>query len=191
MNNSIQGSETEKNLMAAFAGESQARNRYTYYSSIAKKEGFVQISKIFIETAENEKEHAKIFLKYLENEPVVITAKFITGMGNTKENLKYAIQGEQEENSNLYPYFAEVADSEGFPDIGESFRQIAKVEKQHQIRYENLLKNLEEDKVFKKDDEIEWICSNCGYHYKGKEAPLKCPACKHPQEFFEVWCKNY
>lgn len=191
MKNSVQGSETEKNLMAAFAGESQARNRYTYYASKAKEDGFLQISNIFLETAENEKAHAKVFLKYLESEPVTITAKFMTGFGNTKENLKFAIKGEHEENSKLYPYFSEVANSEGFPDIAESFRQITKVEKEHQKRFEKLLKNLEEDKIFKKDSDVEWICLNCGYHINCKDAPKKCPSCKHPQEYFELWCENY
>lgn len=191
MKHSVQGSETEKNLMMAFAGESQARNRYTYYASKAKKEGYLQISNIFLETAENEKAHAKVFLEYLENEHIAITAKFMTGLKDTKENLKFAIEGEHEENSKLYPYFAEVAESEGFSDISESFKHVAEVEKFHQQRFEKLLENLEQDKVFKKESKVEWICLNCGFHVISKEAPLKCPSCKHPQEFFELWCENY
>lgn len=191
MSNSIQGTETEKNLMIAFAGESQARNRYTYYASKAKKDGYLQISDIFLATADNEKAHAKVFLKYLESEPVTITAKFISGLGNTKENLKFAIEGEHEENSKLYPYFAEVADSEGFPDIAESFRHVTEVEKFHQKRFEKILENLEKGKVFKRDSEVEWFCLNCGYHLISKEAPQKCPSCDHPREFFELWCQNY
>lgn len=191
MINSIQGSETEKNLMISFTGESQARNRYTFYASIAKKEGYKQISDIFLETANNEKEHAKIFFKYLEDEPVIITAKFLTGLKDTKENLKIAIQGEHEENSNLYPYFAEVANSEGFPEIGETFNQISIVEKAHEERYKKILDNLEKNILFKRDINVDWICTNCGYKINNKEAPQKCPACKHPQEYFELWCLNY
>ncbi len=191
MKHSVQGSETEKNLMMAFAGESQARNRYTYYASKAKKEGYLQLSNIFLETAENEKAHAKVFLEYLENEPVAITAKFMTGLKDTKENLTFAIEGEHEENSKLYPYFAEVAESEGFSDIAESFKHVAEVEKFHQQRFEKLLENLEQDKVFKKENKVEWICLNCGFHVISKEAPQKCPSCKHPQDFFELWCENY
>lgn len=191
MINSIQGSETEKNLMISFTGESQARNRYTFYASIAKKEGYKQISDIFLETANNEKEHAKIFFKYLEDEPVIITAKFLTGLKDTKENLKIAIQGEHEENSNLYPYFAEVANSEGFPEIGETFNQISIVEKAHEERYKKILDNLEKNILFKRDINVDWICTNCGYKINNKEAPQKCPACKHPQEYFELWCPNY
>lgn len=187
----LQGSETEKNLMIAFAGESQARNRYTYYASKAKEEGYKQISDIFLETACNEKEHAEVFFEYLEGEPVTITAKFLTGLGDTKENLKVAIEGEHDENTNLYPYFAEVADSEGFPDIAESFRQITKVEKCHEARYKKLLENIEKDIVFKRDEEVEWKCSNCGYRLKSKSAPKKCPSCHHPQEYFELWCQNF
>lgn len=191
MINSIQGSETEKNLMISFTGESQARNRYTFYASIAKKEGYKQISDIFLETANNEKEHAKIFFKYLEDEPVIITAKFLTGLKDTKENLKIAIQGEHEENSNLYPYFAKVANSEGFPEIGETFNQISIVEKAHEERYKKILDNLEKNILFKRDINVDWICTNCGYKINNKEAPQKCPACKHPQEYFELWCLNY
>ncbi len=187
----LQGSETEKNLMIAFSGESQARNRYTYYAKIAKKEGYDQIADIFLETACNEMAHAKVFFEYLEGEPVTVTAKYITGLGDTKQNLRYAIMGEHEENSHLYPYFAEVADSEGFPDIANSFRQITKVEKCHEERYAKLLSNIEQDIVFKRDSEVEWICTNCGFRITSKEAPKKCPSCKHPQEYFEMWCQNY
>lgn len=187
----LEGSQTEKNLMAAFAGESQARNRYTFYAKQAEKEGYEQIKNIFLITADNERAHAKVFFEYLQGEPVTITAKFLTGLGDTKENLKKAILGEHEENTSLYPYFAEVADSEGFPDIAESFRQVTKVEKCHEERYRKLLENLEEGKIFKRDSEVEWICLNCGYRITSKEAPKKCPSCHHPQAYFELWCQNY
>lgn len=189
--NSIQGSKTEKNLMLAFAGESQARNRYSYYASKAKKEGYEQISNIFKETAENEKEHAKVFLEYLENEPIEICAKFLTNLGDTKENLKAAIMGEHDENTNLYPYFAEVAEDEGFLDIAESFKHVTEVEKHHEARFKKLLKNIEENKVFKKDKEVEWKCLNCGYPTISKKAPKICPSCKHEQAYFEICCENY
>ena len=189
--NSIQGSKTEKNLMLAFAGESQARNRYTYYASKAKKEGYEQISNIFKETAENEKEHAKVFLEYLENEPVEICAKFLTNLGDTKENLEAAIMGEHDENTNLYPYFAEVAEDEGFLDIAESFKHVTEVEKHHEARFKKLLKNIEENKVFQKDKEVEWICLICGYPTISKKAPKICPSCKHEQAYFEICCENY
>ncbi|MBQ2870541.1 rubrerythrin family protein [bacterium] len=189
--NSIQGSKTEKNLMLAFAGESQARNRYTYYASKAKKEGYEQISNIFKETAENEKEHAKVFLEYLENEPVEICAKFLTNLGDTKENLEAAIMGEHDENTNLYPYFAEVAEDEGFLDIAESFKHVTEVEKHHEARFKKLLKNIEENKVFQKDKEVEWKCLNCGYPTISKKAPKICPSCKHEQAYFEICCENY
>lgn len=189
--NSIQGSKTEKNLMLAFAGESQARNRYTYYASKAKKEGYEQISNIFKETAENEKEHAKVFLEYLENEPVEICAKFLTNLGDTKENLEAAIVGEHDENTNLYPYFAEVAEDEGFLDIAESFKHVTEVEKHHEARFKKLLKNIEENKVFQKDKEVEWKCLNCGYPTISKKAPKICPSCKHEQAYFEICCENY
>lgn len=189
--NSIQGSKTEKNLMLAFAGESQARNRYSYYASKAKKEGYEQISNIFKETAENEKEHAKVFLEYLENEPVEICAQFLTNLGDTKENLEAAIMGEHDENTNLYPYFAEVAEDEGFLDIAESFKHVTEVEKHHEARFKKLLKNIEENKVFQKDKEVEWKCLNCGYLTIGKKAPKICPSCKHEQAYFEICCENY
>ena len=189
--NSIQGSKTEKNLMLAFAGESQARNRYSYYASKAKKEGYEQISNIFKETAENEKEHAKVFLEYLENEPVEICAKFLTNLGDTKENLEAAIMGEHDENTNLYPYFAEVAEDEGFLDIAESFKHVTEVEKHHEARFKKLLKNIEENKVFQKDKEVEWKCLNCGYPTISKKAPKICPSCKHEQAYFEICCENY
>ena len=189
--NSIQGSKTEKNLMLAFAGESQARNRYSYYASKAKKEGYEQISNIFKETAENEKEHAKVFLEYLENEPVEICAKFLTNLGDTKENLEAAIMGEHDENTNLYPYFAEVAEDEGFLDIAESFKHVTEVEKHHEERFKKLLKNIEENKVFQKDKEVEWKCLNCGYPTISKKAPKICPSCKHEQAYFEICCENY
>lgn len=188
---SIKGSETEKNLMISFAGESQARNRYTYYASQAKKEGFLQIQEIFLETAKNEKEHAEIFFEYLEDEPISICAKFLTGLGKTKENLETAILGEHEENTNLYPHFAEIAEEEGFTEIANSFREIAHAEKAHEVRFKKLLKNVEENTVFKKEKEVEWMCSNCGYHLISKEAPKECPSCKHEQKYFHLFCENY
>lgn len=190
----LKGSETSKNLLKAFAGESQARNRYTYFASVAKKEGFEQISSIFLETADNEKEHAKIFFKYLNeiNEPLEITASYPAGkIGTTKENLLAAANGENEEWSSLYPEFEEIARKEGFDEIADSFKEIAEVEQEHEKRYRRLLKNLQEGKVFKKDKIVRWKCRNCGYVYEGKEAPEFCPACKHPQSYYELLEENY
>jgi rubrerythrin len=191
----IKGSETEKNLLKAFAGESQARNRYTYFASLAKKEGYEQISTIFTETADNEKEHAKIFFKHLEKSegmPVEITASYPAGkIGTTKENLLAAANGEHEEWGEIYPKFEKIALKEGFKEIAESFKEIGEVEEHHEKRYRKLLKNIEEGKVFKKDKVVKWICKNCGYVHEGKEAPNECPACKHPQAYYELLEENY
>ena len=187
----LKGTKTEHNLMAAFAGESQARNRYSYYASVAKKEGYEQIAALFLETADNEKEHAKRFFKFLGENPVQITATYPTNFGTTVENLKAAAMGENEEWTELYPNFADVAEEEGFKDVAIAFRKIAEVEKKHEARYIKLLQNIENEKVFKKDDKTEWKCRNCGYINENQSAPEKCPACVHPKSFFEVHCENY
>jgi rubrerythrin len=194
---SLKGTKTAENLLKAFAGESQARNRYTYYASQAKKEGYVQIQNFFLETADNEKEHAKRFLKFLKADPdingkaIEITASYPAALGDTKFNLKAAAEGENEEWSELYPAFADVADKEGFPEIAIIFRKIAEVEKHHEARYRKLLQNIENNTVFKKGEKIYWKCNNCGYIHEGLEAPELCPACQHPQGFFEVLAENY
>ncbi|MCL1933762.1 MAG: rubrerythrin family protein [Candidatus Azobacteroides sp.] len=189
---SIKGTKTEQNLLAAFAGESQARSRYTFFASKAKKEGYEQIAAIFLETAEQEKEHAERFFKFLEGGPVEITATYPAGIiGTTAQNLLAAAEGELEEWDILYPSFAKVAEKEGFPLIADAFLKISKVEVQHEIRYRKLLANVEGGTVFKKPEEIEWQCRNCGYVHKGVSAPEKCPACLHPQAYFEVMKKNY
>lgn len=189
---SIKGTKTEQNLLKAFAGESQARMRYTYFASVAKKEGFEQISAIFTETAEQEKEHAKKFFKYLEGGMVEITASFPAGIiSTTAENLKSAAEGENEEWDVLYPEFARIADEEGFTTIANTFRQIAKVEVEHEKRYLALLARVEAGTVFEREEEIEWQCRNCGFVYKGKKAPNACPACVHPQAYFEQKKSNY
>ena len=188
----IKGTRTEKNLMAAFAGESQARMRYTYFASAAKKEGYEQISAIFTETADNEKEHAKIFFKYLEGGEVEITATFPAGViGDTLANLKAAAAGEKEEWGTLYPNFADIADEEGFGDIAYSFREIAEVEEYHERRYNILAERVANGEVFKRTQNIKWKCRNCGYVHDGPEAPEECPACKHPQAYYEPWAENY
>lgn len=188
----LKGSQTEKNLLTAFAGESQARNRYTYYASAAKKEGFEQISAIFTETADNEKEHAKRLFKFLEGGEVEISAGFPAGViGATAENLKAAAGGENHEWTNMYPQFAKIAEEEGFTEIAEVFKSIAVAEKQHEKRYLGFLKNIEEGKVFKKDQPIKWRCRNCGFIHEGAEAPEKCPACAHPQAHFEMLGENW
>lgn len=191
----LKGSETEKNLLKAFAGESQARNRYTYFASVAKKEGYEQISAIFIETADNEKEHAKIFFKHLEKSggvPVEITASYFAGkIGTTKENLLAAANGEKEEWGKIYPTFEKIARKEGFKEVADSFKQIGEVEEKHEERYRKLLKNIKEKKVFKRDKVVRWKCRNCGYIHVGKEAPKECPACKHPQAYYELMDENY
>lgn len=192
MGKSIKGTRTEKNLMVSFAGESQARMRYTYFSSVAKKEGYEQISAIFAETADQEKEHAKRMFKWLEGGMVEITASYPAGViGTTLENLKAAAAGENEEWSLDYPKFADIADEEGFPAIAKMYREIAVAEKGHEERYLAFVKNIEEGKVFKKDTEVVWQCRNCGYLYEATEAPEICPACLHPQAFFEVKKNNY
>ncbi len=184
---SVKGTQTEKNLLTSFAGESQARNRYTFFASAAKKEGYEQISAIFTETAEQEKEHAKRMFKYLEGGVVEITASFPAGViGKTLDNLKAAAAGENEEWTEAYPHFAEVADAEGFPEIAEMYRRIAIAEKGHEERYRAFIKNIEDGTVFVKEEETVWQCRNCGYIHVGKEAPESCPACNHPQAYFEV-----
>ena len=191
MGKSIKGTKTEKNLLAAFAGESQARNRYTYYASAAKKEGFEQIAHIFLETAENEKEHAKIFFKHLEGGEVEITAAYPAGViGNTKKNLEAAATGENMEWTTLYMNFAKMAKEEGFSEVARSFEQIAKVEKFHESRYRKLIANLESNEIFKKKTSVKWHCINCGYVHEGPEAPKECPACNHPQAYYEVLAEN-
>lgn len=189
---SIKGTKTEQNLLISFAGESQARSRYTFFASVAKKEGYEQISAVFMETAEQEKEHAKKFFKYLEGGMTEITATFPAGIiGTTAENLKAAAEGENEEWTDMYPKFAEIAQEEGFPQVANTFRQVAKVEAEHENRYRALLERVEAGKVFERDEEIEWQCRNCGYVIKSKKAPMKCPACEHPQAYFEPKKNNY
>ena len=188
----LRGSRTEKNLLAAFAGESQARTRYTFFASAAKKEGFEQISAIFTETADNEKEHAQLFFKLLKGGMVEISAAYPAGViGSTAENLRVAAEGEKHEWGTLYPNFAEVADEEGFADAARTFRMVAKVEAYHERRYRKLLANVEQGKVFKKDSPVMWKCRNCGHVFEGKEAPEKCPVCDHPKSYFELWTENY
>ena len=183
----LKGSRTEKNLLAAFAGESQARNRYTYAAEVALREGYEQIAALFLETADNEKEHAKRFFKFLEGGMVNITAAYPAGViGTTLDNLKAAADGEHEEWTELYPLFAEDARTEGFAEVAMAFTQIAKVEKAHEERYRALWTNLNAGKVFEKDGVVIWKCRNCGYIHEGKSAPNKCPACLHPQSYFEI-----
>lgn len=189
---SVKGTKTEQNLLKSFAGESQARSRYTFFASVAKKEGYEQIAGVFMETAEQEKEHAKRFFKFLEGGMVEITAAYPAGViGNTRQNLEAAAAGENEEWSDLYPEFADVADAEGFPEIARVFREIAKVEAEHEKRYRTLLGRVEDSSVFKRETEIEWQCRNCGYVHTSKEAPTTCPACAHPQAYFEPKKNNY
>ena len=193
---SVKGTKTEKNLLVAFAGESQARNRYTFFASKAKSEGFIQISRIFQETADNEKEHAERFFSYLEGGEVEIQATFPAGfpdglVGKTKDNLKHAAAGEKYEWNELYPSFAKVAEEEGFQEIANVFKAISVSEKQHEKRYIDLQKNILKDRVFKRDKVMKWRCGNCGYIYEGKEAPEVCPACNHKQEYFELLGENW
>ena len=189
---SIKGTQTEKNLLAAFAGESQARNRYTFFASKAKKEGHEQIAAIFQETADNEKEHAKVFFKHLEGGDVEIIAEYPAGkIGTTAENLLAAAEGEKMEWGTLYPDFEKTAGKEGFPKVAESFTEIGEVEEYHERRYRQLLDNVKKGKVFKKDKPVKWKCRNCGYVHEGPEAPKVCPACKHPQSYYEIWMENY
>lgn len=188
----LKGTETECNLLKSFAGESQARNRYTYFASQALKEGYNQISAIFTETADNEKEHAKRFFKFLEGGDASITAVYPAGkIGTTAENLEAAAAGEREEWGELYPGFAETAKKEGFDQIAEVFTEIAEVEEHHEERYLKLLKNIQDGKVFKRDTEVRWKCRNCGYVHTGMEAPKVCPACAHPQAHQELFVENY
>ncbi|MDD2419596.1 MAG: rubrerythrin family protein [Bacteroidia bacterium] len=192
MEKSIKGTKTEQNLLKAFAGESQARSRYVYFASVARKEGYQQIAAVFEETAEQEKEHAKRFFKFLEGGMVEITASYPAGIiGTTAENLAAAAAGENEEWSELYPEFAEIAKEEGFPQVATAFKMIAKVEAEHEARYRALLARVEAQKVFEREEEIEWQCRNCGYVHKGKKALENCPACQHPKEFFEPKKNNY
>lgn len=189
---SLKGSATEKNLSASFAGESQARNRYTYFASVAKKEGFVQISNIFQETADNESEHAKRMFKFLEGGMVEITASYPAGkIGTTAENLAGSAAGEHEECTLLYPGFAKTARDEGFPEVAAMYTSISVAEAQHEKRYRGLLANIEQGRVFKKDAKVKWRCANCGYIHEGDEAPKMCPACTHPQAHFEVLAENW
>jgi rubrerythrin len=188
----LKGTKTEKNLLAGFAGESQARNRYTYFSSQARKEGYEQISWIFADTAENEKEHAKRFFQFSQGGDVEITATFPAGViGSTKENLKEAAAGENLEHTTLYPEFARIAEEEGFKEIADVIRNIASVEKGHEKRYLTLLANIEKDRVFKRDSVVKWRCRNCGYIHEGNEAPQECPACAHPRAHYELLAENY
>ena len=192
MGKSVKGTQTEKNLLTSFAGESQARMRYTYFASVAKKEGYEQIAAIFTETADQEKEHAKRMFKWLEGGMVEITASYPAGViGTTAENLKAAAAGENEEWTADYPHFADVADEEGFPAIAAMYRNIAIAEKAHEERYLAFLANIENESVFKKEEETVWQCRNCGYVHEGTEAPNACPACLHPQAYFEVKKTNY
>ncbi len=188
----LKGTKTEKNLLASFAGESQARNRYTYFASVAKKAGFEQIAAIFLETADNEKEHAKRFFKLLEGGEVEIAASYPAGViGDTAANLEASAAGENLEWTKLYKQAEKTAREEGFEEIAVQYKEIAEVEEQHEKRYRKLLKNLKEGKVFKKDTAVKWKCRNCGYVHEEKEAPEECPACKHPQAFYELLCENY
>jgi len=192
MDKSIKGTRTEKCLLESFAGESQARNRYTFFAGVARKEGYRQIEGVFMETAEQEREHAKTFFKFLEGGNVEITATYPAGIiGTTAENLKAAAMGEKEEAEILYPEAAKIAEEEGFPLIAAAFRNIAKGEAEHERRYLQLLERVEAGKVFERDEEIFWQCRNCGFIIKSKKAPAKCPACQHPQEFFEPMKNNY
>ena len=192
MEKSIKGTRTEQNLLKSFAGESQARSRYTFFASAAKKEGYEQIAAIFMETAEQEKEHAKRFFKFLEGGMVEITASFPAGViGTTADNLTAAADGENEEWTGLYPEFAKIAEEEGFPAIAIAFNRIAEVEAQHEKRYRKLLQNVIENRVFEKEEPILWQCRNCGYVFEGTNAPDSCPACAHPQAYFEPMRQNY
>ena len=188
----FKGSQTEKNLLAAFAGESQARNRYTYFAGAARKAGFEQVAAIFLETADNEKEHAKLFFNLLQGGEATIQAGYPAGKtGDTAANLKAAAEGEHFEWTSLYLNFADAAKKEGFNDACQTFTQVAKVEKHHEIRYRALLKNLQEGKVFQKPSPVKWHCRNCGYVHEGPAAPENCPVCAHPQAYFEVLAENY
>jgi len=189
---SLKGTKTEKNLLTAFAGESQARNRYTYFASKAKKEGYEQISGIFAETADNEKEHAERLFKFLEGGEAEVAAAFPAGIiGKTVDNLKAAAAGENYEHTTMYPEFARVADEEGFNEIASVFTSIAVAEKQHEKRYLGLAENIEKDSVFKRDKVVKWRCRNCGYIHEGTEPPDECPACAHAKAYFELLGENW
>jgi Rubrerythrin len=191
-NKSVKGTRTEQNLLKSFAGEAQARNRYTYFAGVARKEGYRQIEAVFLETADQEKEHGKRFFKFLEGGDLEITAAFPAGViGTTAENLKAAAAGEHCEADVLYPEFAKVADEEGFAEIATVYRNVSKAESEHERRYLKLLERVESGKFFERDEEIYWQCRNCGFVIKAKKAPVKCPACAHPQEFFEPMRHNY
>jgi rubrerythrin len=189
---SIKGTETEKNLLKAFAGESQARNRYVYFAKVARKAGLVQIADIFEETARNEEEHAKLFFKFLEGGMVEITASYPAGViGDTAANLAASAAGEHEEWTELYPAFAETAKKEGFPLVAAAYTMIARVEKEHEARYRKLAERLEKDALWKREKPVRWKCTNCGYVHEGPEAPEKCPACQHPKGYFEEKADNF
>lgn len=189
---SVKGTKTEKNLLASFAGESQARNRYTYFASAAKEAGYEQISAIFLETADNEKEHAKRFFKFLEGGDVEIAATYPAGIiGNTLANLEAAAAGEHLEWTKLYKEAGDIAREEGLEQVADLFKEIAEVEVEHEKRYRKLIKNIKEGKVFKKDTVVKWKCRNCGYVHEGEIAPEECPACAHPQSYYELLCENY
>ncbi|NVO01641.1 MAG: rubrerythrin family protein [Bacteroidetes bacterium] len=189
---SIKGTKTEQNLLKAFAGESQARNRYTYFAKIAKKEGYEQIAALFLETAEQEKTHAKIFFRFLEGGSVEITATYPAGIiSTTQENLLAAAEGEKEEWTEIYNHFAEVAKEEGFPKIATAFKLIATIEKEHEARYRKLLKNMEENHVFLSDEKEKWVCRECGYVHEGNKALENCPVCEHPKAYFERQADNF
>ena len=187
----LKGTKTEVNLMKAFAGESQARNRYTMYASVAKKEGYEQIAAIFLETADNEKEHAKIYYKFFEGQNVEICSTFPSAYGNTYENLLAAAYVEHDEWTHLYPSFGDVAEAEGFMEVATAFRQVAQVEKNHDARYRKLAQNIADNMVFKKNNDVHWHCRNCGLVILNKSAPEICPTCHHPQSFYEVFAENY
>ena len=192
MKKSIKGTQTEKNLLAAFAGEAQARNRYTFYASQARKEGYEQIANIFMETAENEKEHAEVFFGYLEGGDVEITGSFPAGViGDTLANLKAAAEGEKMEWSIIYAEAEKTAREEGFEEIADSFEEIAEVEEFHEERYRKLAQNIVQGEVFKRDKPVKWHCSNCGYVHEGTEAPEECPACKHAKAYYQILAENY
>lgn len=190
--NNLKGTKTEQNLITAFAGESQARNRYTYFAGQARKEGYVQIAGIFEETANQEKEHAKRFFKFLQGGDVEVVAAFPAGVvGTTLENLKTAAAGENHEHMEMYPGFAKIAEEEGFAEVAAAFRNVAVAEKQHEKRYVDLAENIEKKRVFKRDSKVVWRCLNCGFIYEGEEAPQTCPACVHPQSYFELLGENW
>lgn len=192
MEKSIKGTRTEKNLLKAFAGESQAKNRYEFFAKQAAKEGYEQIASIFLKTALEEQTHAKRFFKFLGGGMVEITASYPAGkIGTTAENLKAAAEGENEEHTKLYPEFAEIAKEEGFNEVASAFKLIAKVESEHEKRYRKLLQNVEENMVFVKKEKVKWVCRKCGYVHEGEKAPENCPACLHPKSYFEIYAENY